>query len=292
MTDTLLATLDGILHPIDAPLLRADDLGFLRGDGVFETTLALDGVPRDLDEHLERLAISAKLLDFSVPADAEWQIGIDAVLAAWRAAGGAPQMTLRLIATRGPEHGGGPTCLVMGSDIAGAMIGQREGVRIRTLARGFGGAEVAGMPWLLPGAKTLSYAVNMAAIRHAKSLGDDDVVFVGSDGLLLEGPTATVILAEGDTLTTPRRDGVLDSITARRLFAAAEGAGWTTRYADVTPDRLLSAEGAYLVSSVRLLAPMVSVDGTVRPVGPRSAELSALLAGTATGTDTGPTDVA
>lgn len=285
VTDTQLATLDGTLHPIDAPLLRADDLGFLRGDGVFETTLALGGVPRDLDEHLERLAISAKLLDFSVPADAEWQAGIRAVIEAWRAAGGAQEMSLRLIATRGPEHGTSTTCLVMGSDIAEALIGQRRGVRIRTLARAFGGAEVAGMPWLLPGAKTLSYAVNMAAIRHAKSLGDDDVVFVGSDGLLLEGPTATVILVEGDTLTTPRRDGVLDSITARRLFAAAGTAGWTTRYADITPDRLLSADGAYLVSSVRLLAPMVSVDGTAREVGPRTAELAALLGGTETAHD-------
>lgn len=279
VTDTQLATLDGTLHPIDAPLLRADDLGFLRGDGVFETTLALDGVPRDLEEHLERLAISAKLLDFSVPEDGAWQVGIDAVIAAWRAASGGQEMSLRLIATRGPEHGSSPTCLVMGSEIAEALIGQRRGVRIRTLARGFSGAEVADMPWLLPGAKTLSYAINMAAIRHAKSLGDDDVAFVGGDGLLLEGPTATVILLEGDTLTTPRRDGVLDSITARRLFAVAGGAGWATRYADITPDRLLSADGAYLVSSVRLLAPMVSVDGAARPVSPRTAELAALLGG-------------
>ena len=43
------------------------------------------------------------------------------------------------------------------------------------------------MPWLLPGAKTLSHAVNMAALRHAERHGSGDVVFVSSDGFILEG---------------------------------------------------------------------------------------------------------
>jgi 4-amino-4-deoxychorismate lyase len=277
VTGLLIATLDGKLHPADLPLLRADELGALRGDGVFETTLAVDGVPRDLDEHLARLATSAKMLDIDLPDGLQWHPGIDAVLAAWRTAGGAPEMVLRLLGTRGPESTGAPTCWVMGSTVAKETRRQRAGARIRTLARGFTGSEVERMPWLLPGAKTLSYAVNMAAVRHAKSLGDDDVVFIGSDDTVLEGPTATVVLADGDSLVTPPRDGVLDGITVRRLFGAAEAAGWQTSYTTVTPDRLLSAEGAYLLSSVRLLTPIVAVDGTARPVGPRTRELAQLL---------------
>ncbi len=277
MTGLLIATLDGRLHPDDQPLLRADELGALRGDGVFETTLAVEGVPRDLDEHLARLATSAKMLDIDLPAGPEWHPAIDAVLAAWRAAGGDAEMVLRLLGTRGPESTGAPTCWVMGSAVAQDTRRQRSGARIRTLARGFTGSEVADMPWLLPGAKTLSYAINMAAIRHAKSLGDDDVVFIGSDDTVLEGPTATVVLADGDSLVTPPRDGVLDGITVRRLFAAAEAAGWTAAYQPVEPARLLAAEGAYLLSSVRLLTPIVAVDGTERAVGPRSRELSELL---------------
>lgn len=279
MTETFIATLDGALHRADEPLLRPDDLGVLRGDGVFETTLAIDGVPRDLPEHLERLAISAKLLDFSVPGEVEWHAAVEAVLRAWAGAGGDREMTLRLMATRGPESGGAPTCLVIGSDVAAATLQQRSGVRIRVLERGFRGADVAAMPWLLPGAKTLSYAVNMAAIRHARALGDDDVMFVGTDGTVLEGPTSTLVLHEGDRLVTPPRDGILDGITVRRLFAAAGAAGWTTAHESITPDRLLSADGAYVASSVRLLSPVVAVDGTPRDAGPRTAELQQLLLG-------------
>lgn len=277
MTDTIIATLDGQLHRADEPLLRPDDLGVLRGDGVFETTLAVDGIPRDLTEHLERLTTSAKLLDFDIPAELAWRPAIEAVLKAWKGAEGASEMTLRLMATRGAEAGGEPTTLVIGSDVAAATLQQRAGVRVRVLQRGFAGPDVAAMPWLMPGAKTLSYAVNMAAVRHAKSCGDDDVMFVGTDGLMLEGPTSTLILAEGDTLSTPRRDGILDGITVRRLFAAAEKAGWRTSYEDVAPERLLSADGAFVASSVRMLSPIVAVDGTDRAVSERTGELQELL---------------
>ena len=41
MTPRVLALLDGGLADPDAPLLRADDLGVMRGDGVFETVLVL-----------------------------------------------------------------------------------------------------------------------------------------------------------------------------------------------------------------------------------------------------------
>ncbi len=273
----MIATLDGALHPADQPLLRADDLGALRGDGVFETTLAVDGVPRDLDDHLARLGTSAKMLDLELPGAAQWHPAIEAVLAAWRAAGGESEMVLRLLGTRGPEYGDAPTCWVMGGSVAESTIVQRAGARVCTLARGFTGSEVADMPWLLPGAKTLSYGINMAAIRHAKSRGDDDVLFIGNDGTVLEGPTSTLMLADGDQLVTPPRDGVLDGITVRRLFGAAENAGWKTGFAPITPDRLLSAEGAYLLSSVRLLTPIVSVNGTSRVVGPRTDVLAALL---------------
>ena len=43
-------------------------------------------------------------------------------------------------------------------------------------------------PWLLGGAKTLSYAVNMASQRWAQSIGAQDVLWVSADGFALEAP--------------------------------------------------------------------------------------------------------
>lgn len=37
--------------------------------------------------------------------------------------------------------------------------------------------------------------MNMAALRHAARLGADDVIFLSSDGFVLEGPRSTVVIA-------------------------------------------------------------------------------------------------
>ncbi len=246
--------------PSTTPLLRPDDAGVTRGDGVFETTLVVDGEVRDLDEHLARLARSARLADLDLPGEADWKRGIAAVVGAWS----GRSMALRLIATRGPEHGP-PTCYVTGFPVSAAAVAQRtSGVRVLLLDRGLSGTGAAASPWLLTGAKTLSYAINMAALRYAAAHQADDVIFVGSDGAILEAPTASVVVARGRSLLTPPLDGVLESITTARLLAAAGVTGWETAYQRLTPQDLVDADGVWLVSSVRLLAPVVSMDGVPR----------------------------
>ena len=95
----------------------------------------------------------------------------------------------------------------------------------------------AAAPWLLGGAKTLSYAVNMAALRYAAAQGADDVVFVSLDGQVLEGPTSTVVWSTDGVLHTPPPEtGILPGTTMARLFARAAEAGRPTAVTPGTVD--------------------------------------------------------
>ena len=271
----IVTLLDGSLVDAEAPLLRPDDLGVLRGEGVFETTLVVDSVPRDLDEHLVRLAVSAEMTGMVVPGPDSWRRAVDALTRSWS---GSRQMVMRLVATRGPESATQPVCYVLGCALSPVSAGQRTvGVRVLLLDRGFTAQAAEAAPWLLAGAKTLSYGVNMAALRYASANNADDVIFVGSDGAVLEAPTASVVVASDRTLITPPPAGILDGITVRRLFKAAADAGWATRTSVLTSDRLLAADGVWLASSARLLAPVIAVDGNVRSNAGLTAELAALL---------------
>jgi 4-amino-4-deoxychorismate lyase len=271
----LVALLDGTLLDPEAPLLRPDDLGVLRGEGVFETTLVVDGEPRDLDEHLARLAVSAELTGLVAPPPDHWRRGVDALIASWT---GDRQMVLRLVASRGPESAGAPVCYVLGAPLSPVSIRQRSaGVRVLLLDRGFTAQAAEAAPWLLAGAKTLSYGVNMAALRYAAANGADDAIFLGSDGAVLEAPTASVVVARGRVLQTPLPDGILDGITVRRLFHAAEAAGWKTESTVLTAEDLHSADGLWLASSARLLSPVIAIDGRSRTDHGLTAELAALL---------------
>jgi len=271
----MVALLDGTLLDPETPLLRPDDLGVLRGEGVFETTLVVDGEPRDLAEHLARLAVSGDMTGLVVPPPGSWRRGVDALVSAWT---GDRQMVMRLVASRGPESASAPVCYALGASLSPVSIRQRsEGIRVLLLDRGFTAKAAEAAPWLLAGAKTLSYGVNMAALRYAAANDADDAIFVGSDGAVLEAPTASVVVARGRVLQTPPLDGILDGITVRRLFREAAAAGWKTESTVLTTEDLRAADGVWLASSARLLAPVVAIDGGSRTDHGLTAELAALL---------------
>ncbi|HEY0639173.1 MAG TPA: aminodeoxychorismate lyase [Pseudonocardiaceae bacterium] len=272
----VLAMLDGSLADPDRPLLRADDLGVQRGDGVFETVLVVDGRPRKLDAHLERLARSAALLDLPEPDRAAWRRCAAAACAAWD---GPPEMVLKLVLTRGVDGTGVPTAFALGTPVPELVLRQRrEGVRVLALDRGYEAGTGERAPWLLIGAKSLSYATNMAAQRYARAHDADDVLFVSSDGWVLEAATASVVVAHGSVLRTPPATaGLLPGTTQQQLFEAAEEAGWVTKVEPLRLDDVLSADGAWLVSSVRQLALIRSVDGRPLRASTHDATLRELL---------------
>ncbi len=276
---------DGRVADASAPQLKVTDFGATRGDGIFETMLVRGGEVRKLDAHLARLAASADMLDLAIPESATWRRAIDTALAL-EATGEdhlPEELTVKLIATRGVEgEGAAPTCWVLVSPLPDATVASRgRPISVLLLDRGYDYELAERAPWLLLGAKTLSYAINMAALRYAKKFGADDVIFTSADGKILEGPTSTVLVArvvDGvKTLTTPLLEsGVLPGTTQSAIFEGARAAGWELGYGPLTPSDLLDADGVWLASSVRLLAPINRIDEQDIPV---NDDLTAELAG-------------
>lgn len=271
----VIVTLDGRTHPFDAPLLHADDLAALRGDGVFETLLVRGGRACLVDAHVQRLSQSAAMMDLPAPDEAAWRQAIETAVAQWPA---DREGALRLVYSRGRESGTTPTAYVMITAVASRIQATRQnGVAAITLQRGLpSGAE----SWLLAGAKTLSYGVNMAALRHAARHGADDVIFLSPDGSVLEGPRSTVVIAgaDGRTLATPpHSQPILAGTTQQALFAVAEEAGYRCEYRQLRLDDLRSAGGVWLVSSMTLTARVHTLDGEALADAARAAEFVGLV---------------
>ncbi|MFD8499399.1 aminodeoxychorismate lyase [Amycolatopsis sp. NPDC059657] len=262
----VLAFLDGTLAAPDAPQIRVDDLGLLRGDGVFETVLVTGGKPRELGPHLDRLARSAAMLDLPPIDIAAWEKLCEQVIGEWT---GGPEFVLKLVCTRGIEGdpSGSPTAFALANEVDPNVLRARaEGVSVVTLDRGIDLGLAERAPWLLLGAKTMSYSFNMAAIREAKRRGADDVIFTAADGSIFEGPTSTVVLVRGRTLYTPPSDiGILPGTTQAALFRGAEKAGWTVKYEPLRVEDLYEAEGLFMASSVRKLTRIHTVNDRALP---------------------------
>ncbi len=268
------------------PVLHAEDLGLTRGDGCFEATRVVTDAAGShridhLSEHLDRFDRSCAGLQLP-PIDRDaWWLLIDELLQGWSVPGEA---MLRLMISRGREStpAGPITGIATLTPIAAETLRQRaEGISVITLNRGFDCDAFADAPWLLGGVKTLSYAVNVAATREAVRRGANDVIFTSTDGKLLEAPTSTVLWHTGGALhsTPPGASGVLASITQQALFAAAESAGYHCRYLLGTAEDLLSADGAWLVSSGRGVAGITTLDGRTLTDNPAMTGQLTALAG-------------
>ena len=281
----VVVTLDGRLHDTAAPLLFADDLAVVRGDGIFESLLVRDGRPCLLEAHLGRLTQSARLMDLPEPDLPRWRAAVATAASAWAEQGGQ-EGVLRLVCSRGRESGSPPTAFAMIGAVPGRVAGVRkDGVAALTLARGLPADGATDMPWLLAGAKTLSYAVNMAALRHAERQGAGDVIFVSSDGYILEGPRSTVVIATesengaGNSVlfTPPPWYPILRGTTQQALFEMARNKGYDCDYRALRYADLVAAQGVWLVSSITLAARVHTLDGKPLPAAPLTGEVSELV---------------
>jgi branched-subunit amino acid aminotransferase/4-amino-4-deoxychorismate lyase len=241
--------------PVDEPVFHADDEGVLRGRAVFETMRVYGGRPFRLAEHLLRLAASAERVGLPAPdADGFRVAATEAV-----DAGGSPDAVLRFIWSPGREGRGEPLGLAFVSPLPGDLDALRER-----------GLTLASIPWAataMAGAKSTSYAANLAARDAAVGRGFDDALLVGWDGVVLESSVSNVWWRVGETLATPTLDlPILRGVTRGAVRELALAAGYEVEEVEAPIDLLLDADEVFLTSSVREVMPVVAVDG--RSIGP------------------------
>jgi len=258
----------GLVDPVE-PVIRADDEGLLRGRAAFETLKVYGGRPFRLEAHLDRLTASAASI--GLPAVERRRIQVLVGLVLPKAASG--DASLRLVWTAGPARGA-PSALALLSDIPDWIEPARE--------RGASAVSLLGVrasaPWLLPGVKSTSYAVNMAAEAEARRRGVDEALFVDGDGIVLEGTVTNVWWRIGDTLFTPALDlGILAGVTRATLIELAPECGFSVEEGAYPLARLLESEEAFTSSSVREVMPLVEVDGKTLGRGPAADALQTAL---------------
>jgi 4-amino-4-deoxychorismate lyase len=272
----VLAVLGRGLLPADSSFIRADDLGLTRGDGIFETIHVRGGLPWLLDDHLRRFYESARRLDLPAPDPVALTDLAAQACAQWPA---DQEGALKLVCTRGPEGTDEVTCYMTINPVAPAAIAARSaGLALVGLPLGVAADARAEAPWLLGGAKTLSYAINMASQRYAVARGYDDALWISSDGCALEAPTSTLVWRRGShLLTVPHQGtGILLGTTAQHALSRAGELGLTAGEEMITPAALKETDGAWLLSSVRGVAPIRSLDGVALPTD-ATTPLRALL---------------
>jgi len=243
---------NGTFYPAETPLLQTNDLGLLRGYGLFDYFRTYNGVPFRFDEYWERFNRSAARLHLPVPLDKA--AVAEAVVELIRLSG-EEDIACRLVLTGGFSADGvqvsSPNFFIRSEKLpvekAEAMV---HGIKV--------------IPYLyvrdLPDVKMTSYVHMILNTEVMKRCHASDLLF-HKDGQVSELTRSNVFIFKGDTLITPEQN-VLKGIT-RKFTMELASAHFEVRTGDFSLDELLQADEVFITSTTKWAIPVVQVGDAV-----------------------------
>lgn len=240
------------------------DHGLLYGDGVFEGIRLYQGNVFRLEEHLERLEMSAKAILLDLPWSRK-EIS-DATCETCRQ-NGLTDGYIRLVVTRGVGDLGlspwlcpRPSIFIIAAKIAlypaehyttGLTICTVPTRRINPAA-------------LPPTVKSLNYLNNILAKIEAKQSGCLEAIMLNDQGYVAECTGDNLfIVYKGAILTPAASQGALKGITRDAIFDIAAEIGVPMREANLTRYDVWCADECFLTGTAAEVIPVVKLDGRV-----------------------------
>jgi D-alanine transaminase len=276
-TTTDLAWIDGVLGPAREAKVPLWDRGFLFGEAAYEVCIGRGGRIFGFDEHRRRL--ERTLQGIALP-DIPATLGrVDHACRDLVDAFGSGTFLLYLhvsggVAPRLHELPKDPSPAVYGSirpHDRSKLAGEQE--------RGLTAITRPDLRWPRATWKTTQLLANVLAKKESRAAGVDDVVFVGADGVVLEGAATNVFWVDhGRVRTCPLSRNVLPGVT-RELLRTRLGVVFEEVEADLAAVK--RADEVFMSGTTRDVTAVVKLDGVAigdaRP-GPVARELGRKLA--------------
>ena len=271
--------IDGKFYPKAEAKISVFDHGFLYGDGIFEGIRLYKGCVFRLDEHLERLEMSAKALCLNMPWTRK-QIS-DIVCESCR----RNKLTdgyIRLVVSRGfgdlglsPKNCPTPSIICIADSI---KLYPEElyttGMKIITAPTRR--VSPAALP---PMIKSLNYLNNILAKMEAQQHGFHECLMLNEQGYVSECTGDNVFLIHKGKLITPASHaGALVGITRQVAIEVAQALNIPVVETNITRYDVWNADECFLTGTAAEVIPVIEVDartiGTGKP-GPLTAKILA-----------------
>jgi branched-chain amino acid aminotransferase len=269
--DELTYYVNGAFVPAKEAALPLNDLGIVRGYGIFDLLRTYGKRPFRLHEHIKRLESSASQIGLVMPWSTEELE--DVVMQSYKR-NEIPDASIRIVVTGGPSDNfmtpqGNPSLVVMVHPVVPypAHYYTEGSKAMSTLVER-----------TMPTVKSLNYIGAIMAMNDAGKTGAVEAIYLDAQDRLTEGTRANLFVVRDHLLITPR-EGVLKGITRQVLleiaaheFEIVEG---PIHYHDLS-----SLNEAFLTSTTKEVLPVVQIDehviGTGKP-GPMTKRLTELF---------------
>ena len=262
--------------PAERAALPINDLGIVRGYGVFDVLATYNHKPFHLDSHLARLERSAASIDLEIPwSAAELTQTIVALLEQnFDANPDLGDVAIRIIVTGGPSSNlftpqQKPSLAILIDPLKSRDESLYEkGAKLVTVE----------MERFMPGVKSLNYIGAIMAAQVASEAGGIEALYRTHDGRVTEGTRASFFLVKDNQILTSK-DEVLEGIT-RNVVCELASKHFELVLTDLRYDELANMDETMLVGTGKEVLPIVQIDeftiGDGRP-GPITKQLITLF---------------
>lgn len=263
---------NGAMVPAAQASLPLNDLGIVRGYGVFDYLRTYGRVPFRLREHLLRLESSARQIELAMRWDLEELAEI--VMDTYAANEFIPDAGIRIIVT------GGPSSNYMTPQNQSSLVVMINPVThyAETAYRLGRSATTTRIPRSMPTVKSINYIGAIMAMQQADAVGAVEAIYRDEQDRLTEGTRSNLFVVKNGQIITPVQE-VLPGITRAAVIEAA-AVEFPVVERDLTVQDVLEADEAFLTSTTKEVMPMVQLDETPiadgRP-GPVTARVMALF---------------
>lgn len=256
---------NGKFVPKHQILFSIDDVGILRGYGIFDFFKAIGSVPLFIEDHLQRLANSADKMNLPLPLSIE---EIESIVQELINRNNFEYSSIKIVVTGGETTDGfspgKPNIVILNSPFSNAPSEYYEkgiSLMLDEYHRDF------------PEVKHTYYARAVSLQKAWASAGHLDVIY--HDGTYIsEVSRSNVFFFKGDKLKT-NSDGVLNGVTRRNVLKCASEL-FEVEVGRIRLDELLGADEAFITSTVKRVMPLVKLDDQMicdGHVGPETRQL-------------------
>jgi branched-chain amino acid aminotransferase len=253
--------IDGVYYPKSEAKISVYDHGLLYGDGVFEGIRAYEGIVFKLQEHIERLYLSAHAIMLKIPISKEEMIR--AVIKTLRK-NKLSTAYIRLLVTRGmgdlgldPRKCPKPSIIIIADSINLHATGAKEN-GISTMISWVRRNPVDTTTHEI---KSLNYLNSILGKIEAISTGVDEALCLDKNGWIVEGVGENLfIVKNGKIFTPPSSSGALAGITAEAAIRIAKTMGIEVSKTNITPFQLFSADEAFFTGTAMEMVPIREVN--------------------------------
>ena len=252
--------------PFGTAFLKLNDLGVLRGYGVFDYLRTYHGKPLQLEENLKRFRNSAKLIGLSVRYP---KASLERAILTLIKKNRLKEASIRMVLTGGPSSDGmtpeKPTLYILATPFRPLPLRlYKKGGKLITFEH----------LRQVPEAKTINYltAVNLQKRKRAEKAIEILYTFRGK---ILECATSNFFMFIGNTLVTPKQD-ILNGITRRTVMKLASK-DYTVVERAIRVAELSHASEMFITAANKMVLPIVQIDDEIIGTGKVGKNTRALM---------------